>query len=298
MTPNTIYPWQQKNWQQLTDTVQKNRLPHALLFVGENGSGKRQFAAAFAAALLCADFPTLGKRCENCHACHLFNAGSHPDLMQIESEPGHAIKIDQIRETTDFVNQTALLNGWRIIIIYPATAMNNNAANALLKTLEEPTPNTLLILISDLSLRLPATVLSRCQKIVFSNPALENENLKNIPFRQDFYQALDQLSEGKIDPIELAEQWHEKDSEAILELLFYWVADLLRLKTICDSAILTNQDMQSVLLKISQKLSMASLLRYSDHLQKITSYRREGLNLNQRLLLEELLIKWVQHVAS
>jgi DNA polymerase-3 subunit delta' len=333
VTQLNIYPWQQTNWQQLSDRVKNNCLPHALLLVGDNGVGKKQFATAFASALFCDHFQKTGVTCGNCHSCALSQANTHPDLMRIESEPGHAIKIDQIRDLSHFINQTALLNGYRVIIVSPATAMNNNAANALLKTLEEPTPKTLLLLISDLTLRLPATVLSRCQKIVFQSPtlaqgltwlqenmpadkqfseaeltlglnltngaplaALELLNNENALFRLEFYQRMSDLIENRHDPIELAEGWKEKNPTIILDLLFSLVQDLLRLKTLEQPTII-NHDIQPILAKIGQKLSLAQLLRYSDYMQTVYAYRREGSNLNSRLLLEEILIKWTQHVA-
>lgn len=328
---NTPYSWQQKNWQQLVSRVQRKQLPHALLFVGDNGIGKRQFATAFASALLCPHFEAQGVACKNCHACHLTAAGTHPDLMTITAEPGHAIKIDQIRELTDSANQTALLNGYRVIIIHPATAMNINASNALLKTLEEPSAKTLLILISDLTLNLPATILSRCQKIIFSQPTTDeglvwlNNNIglqqpkPDLPllldiangaplaaldffnqgyyhFRQEFYTGLVDLSENKKDPVALAEHWQEKETRTLLALLFSWLRDLLRLKTAIDTR-LVNSDLQNVLVSLSKKLETNHLLTYIDHLQKIFYYRQTGFNLNQRLLLEELLIKWAQYAT-
>jgi len=239
------------------------------LFVGERGVGKKQLALDFSKRLLCSN-----KACGHCQSCYLFDAQTHPDLIRIEPESGQTIKIDQIREVIAFVSQTPSLGGYRIIIIDPARAMNINAANALLKTLEEPTPNTLLILISDSIPRLPATILSRCQKIIFQQSVAEDE-----PFKQDFYNGLRDLTDRKIDPLTLAERWHEKNSELLLKLFFSWVLDLLRLR-------------------VSQKLSLEPLLSYSDHIQKTNRFIQTGFNLNQRLWLEELLIKWVVTYAA
>lgn len=163
-----ILPWQDRQWQQVIATQQQNRLPHALLLTGAPGLGKKHFALALAHTLLC-NKPSAP--CGECHACHLVRAQSHPDFLLVEPEQaGHIIKIDQIREVVQFVTETASQNGLRIIIIHPANAMNINAANALLKTLEEPAPNSFIILISDRGARLPATITSRCQKIIFQKP--------------------------------------------------------------------------------------------------------------------------------
>lgn len=320
---NNIYPWQQAIWQQLLSTVSRNRLPHALLFVGEKGLGKRSFAEMFASALLCSTFAKSGKVCGQCQSCHLSQIKTHPDLMRIESEPGHAIKIDSVRELTDFVNQTALLGGYRVIIIDPADAMNIHASNALLKTLEEPTPNTLIILITEKNINLPATIKSRCQTILFNKPSLKQgmdwlkdhitdhtvdlslllNFAKGAPLaalnyfqqgdfalRQDFYKGLSQLSHNQTDPVELAGQWHDKDLKLIFIFLFSWINDILRLKTIHNPTLI-NQDFQTALIQASSKLSLKHVLNYIEQIQQRYAMVRAGQNLNQRLMLEELFIK-------
>lgn len=167
-----IFPWQQKEWELLLKN--KHRLPHALLFTGNEGVGKKQFALTFASLLLCKQ-PNDAQPCGNCHACHLLKANSHPDLILIEPET-NIIKIDQIRDAISLANETAQQGGYKIFIINPANAMNINAANALLKILEEPAPSTLFILISTLNSRLPATISSRCHFPIFG------EAMKNTGF--------------------------------------------------------------------------------------------------------------------
>jgi DNA polymerase III subunit delta' len=320
-----FFQWQQAAWQQIVRSVRENRLPHALLLTGDKGIGKLHFANGLAMALLCPAFHKTGERCLHCQSCQLAEAQTHPDLFNVESEPGHAIKVDSIREVTSFVNQTALLGGYRVIIINPASSMNMNAANALLKTLEEPTPHTLLILISEQGLSLPATVLSRCQKLVFHKPtktqALDwlRKNLKEneadlsllldlcqgaplaaveffkqgiYEFRQECYGALQQLAEGQVGPVELSLKWQEKNPQAILKLLSSWINDLLRIKLITRPEVIINHDFQSILTSMSQQLSLNDLVHYSDFLKQIYKSLSTGCNLNQRLLTEDLLIKW------
>src|SRR5690606_13775505 len=106
-----------------------------------------------------------------CHACRLVEERTHPDLYWVEPEKaGHAIKVDQIRELGHFISQSGLMNLQRLAVIYPAEAMNVNAANALLKTLEEPAEGAHIILVSHQAGGLPATVRSRCQQILFTKP--------------------------------------------------------------------------------------------------------------------------------
>jgi DNA polymerase-3 subunit delta' len=161
-----IYPWQQSQWQHLLTQQQSRRLPQALLFSGQRGLGKKDFALALAELVLCETGSEIA--CGICHSCQLFRAGSHPDFFMVyPEEEGKTIKVDQIRDLTASLNQTAQLNGYQVAVICPAEAMNVAAANALLKTLEEPPGPVLIILISHHLGGLPITIVSRCQKIAF-----------------------------------------------------------------------------------------------------------------------------------
>src|SRR5258706_103017 len=101
-----VLPWQTKQWQLLFAARQKNRLPHALLLVGAEGIGKKQFADNLSYSMLCKQPSAEGMACGECTACHLFQAKSHPDFYVIEPEQaGQMIKIDQIREMIKLVNE-------------------------------------------------------------------------------------------------------------------------------------------------------------------------------------------------
>src|SRR5690606_31936472 len=132
-------PWHLPVWDALTAG---SRHAHAFLFAGLPGVGKRLFAEAFAAHLLCLQ-PQSGRACGQCRSCHLCQAGSHPDRLVVEpEEQGKAIRIDAIRQLGDFMGQTAQQGGRKVIILHPAEAMNLNAANALLKSLERSEEHT------------------------------------------------------------------------------------------------------------------------------------------------------------
>ena len=164
------FPWQQARWQQLLSQHQQERLPHALLLSGHAGTGKRLFAQALAAYVLCSQ-PLEGKACGKCKGCQLLQAGSHPDLMFLEpEEKSRVIKVDQIRSLKSFASQTAQLCGYKVIIVQPADRLNINAANALLKDLEEPAAQTLFLLISDQPEQIAATIRSRCNHLLFPVP--------------------------------------------------------------------------------------------------------------------------------
>lgn len=162
-------PWQQESWHRLVSRFPK--IPHAILLSGMPGTGKRQFADQLAAWLLCLKRGSMEHQqqaCGECASCQWLKAETHPSLLRISPEvdnKGKAsqfIKIDQIRELMPFVQQTG--KGWRVIIIEPAENLNIAAANALLKTLEEPGEQVTLILVSDQPLQLPATIRSRLQQ--------------------------------------------------------------------------------------------------------------------------------------
>src|SRR3990167_298167 len=153
------YPWQEALWQQLAGRTQH---AHAYLLHGPAGIGKRALAERLMARLLC-QRPAGLDACGQCKSCHLLAAGTHPDnyILQPE-EADKAIKVDQVRELVNFVVQTAQLAGRKVVLVEPADAMNLNAANALLKSLEEPSGDTVLLLISHQPSRLLPTVRSRC----------------------------------------------------------------------------------------------------------------------------------------
>ncbi len=166
------YPWHAAQWRELDALLRAGTLPHALLLAGAPDLGKFHFARAFASLVLFAE--PHGSACGRCRNCQLIAAGSHPDLVLIQpEEPGKAIRIDAIRELREFCAGRPHQGGWRVILIEPAEALNANAANALLKTLEEPGERTLLILVSHQPGRLAATVRSRCRLLRLPTPSIE-----------------------------------------------------------------------------------------------------------------------------
>jgi DNA polymerase III subunit delta' len=135
--PGLPLPWLHARFGELTRLMDAGRLPHALLISGPRGVGKRSLADALIARVLCAAPGEAA--CGRCHGCRMLAAGYHPDLLRVEPEEGkRQIRIDPIREVNAFVAQTAQQGGYRVILIAPAEAMNVAAANALLKSLEEP----------------------------------------------------------------------------------------------------------------------------------------------------------------
>ena len=180
------FPWHESALERLI--AQRERLPHALLVHGAAGIGKVQFARALAAALLC-ETPRKGLACGECPSCRWLEAGNHPDYREVvpeaaeeddgaeeeapgkgEKEKSVVIKVEQVRALADFMSLSTHRAGWRVLLLHPAEAMHPNAANALLKTLEEPPPRTLIVLVSDRPARLLATIRSRCRPLVLAMP--------------------------------------------------------------------------------------------------------------------------------
>ena len=160
--------------------AQRASWPHALLVHGPRGIGKHALALNFAQALLCEAPRADGLACGECPGCRYAIAGQHPDFMRLElmlidPDDGtlatvETIGIDRVRALTEFVQLTSHRQRAKVAVIAPAERMNAAAANALLKTLEEPPPGTYLILVSDQPGRVPATILSRCRKLAAPLP--------------------------------------------------------------------------------------------------------------------------------
>jgi DNA polymerase-3 subunit delta' len=205
---NTVFPWLQESWLQLQQL--RARLPHAILFYGPEGIGKTDFVEAFAQSLLCEDVQADGHACGACASCGWFSQHNHPDYRRVRPEildgddaaddgdgeekktakasktPSKEIKIDQIRALSDFMNVSTHRSGMRVVVLYPAEALNTAAANSLLKTLEEPPPNTMFLLLSNRLDRLLPTILSRCRKFALALPShdaglawLKQQNVKD-----------------------------------------------------------------------------------------------------------------------
>lgn len=184
-----VLPLHESAWQKLSE--RRTLLPHALLLVGTRGIGKFDLACAFAESLLCEQRTATAEACGRCAACTWLAQGNHPDLRLLqpnartESETSgevateeagkrkasQQITIDQVRALDEFLHVGTHRHGLRIVLINPAEAMNRATANALLKSLEEPIPGTLFLLVSSEPHRLLPTIRSRCQALIVRKPS-------------------------------------------------------------------------------------------------------------------------------
>ncbi len=166
-----ILPWQRAPWARFAERSAAGTVPHAILLHGPAGTGKYRFAWALVRRLLCSEVKA-GEACGHCRSCTLAHpGGAHPDLVHVTvGEDRQQILVEQIRELGAALMLAPALGGRRVALLEPAGSMNRNAANALLKTLEEPGPDSHLILLADRLDRLPATILSRCQSTHLAPP--------------------------------------------------------------------------------------------------------------------------------
>lgn len=323
------YRWQSDQWQRLSAQWQAGRCPHALLLSGPEGLGKRHFADAFSELVLC-EQPQQGLACGECRGCHLLKAGSHPDFLRIEPEnPGGQLKIEQVRQLEYFVSCTSARGGARVVWMAPADAMNRHAANALLKTLEEPASSVILLLISDSPSDLLPTIRSRCQAITFSTPreemvlqwlrevgvdtadarsalkltggapllaaTLVQPDVRKV--REQFLADLRALAQGTARVVPLAKRWEKPsgtlDLPQLLQCWQQWVAQMLRVRS-CDQ---TASEEIMVLLQRLPGTGAASLRPLFDFYDRLLQARQalvSGANPNKLLLMEELMVYWAK----
>lgn len=313
------YPWQQSEWQRLCEQLDSKKLPHALLLTGQKGIGKQQFATAFAWLLLC-HAPQNHTPCGACRGCLLNLAGTHPDLCVIAPEDGSkVIKIQQVRELTDFVANTAQQGGRKLVLIHPAEAMNGNAANALLKSLEEPAGDTVLLLVSHGLSHVMPTIRSRCQLLRFPLPAqrqslqwLSNlspsvapelllEQAGGAPLaalalldgdqlerRQQLQKDLLALQTRQLSAIAAAQQWNSLEPLTVVEWLLVAVHHNRRHSALAPTVAADPGDPELLAGVPEQRL-----YRFYDKLLRQKSQLLSGANPNKQLVLEELAMDWV-----
>jgi len=251
MQAMTPMPWHEEPWALLKGRRERGAMPHALLLAGPAGLGKRIFVDRLAQAMLC-QAPVDGDACGRCKACMLYAAGTHPDRATIglglrkDGTPRTEIVIDQVRELSQRLAMSSQFGGWQVVSIDPADAMNASAANALLKTLEEPSRETLLVLVADAPWRLPATIRSRTQRVDFNLPSaevamawLKAEGVSDaaaalaaangnpgqarawaaegqLKARNEVRNDLKALAAGRGDPMEVAKRWQAATPPAYL----------------------------------------------------------------------------------
>lgn len=313
-------PWQQANWQRLVSQLADNKLPHALLLAGPKGIGKAHFAETFARLILCLS-PVNQVPCGSCKTCLLLQAGSHPDFLNIHpEEKSKVIKIDQVRQLTEFVSKTAQQGRRKVAVIEPAESLNINAANALLKCLEEPAGDTVLLLISHMPSLLMATIRSRCQKLDFAIPGRQQslawleplavghsaEYLldcaegaplaardlmgdERLEQRTLFAQSLNAVGDHQLSALEAAAKLQSGDPLPLVEALIGWLQ--LAVKMPLGASGPSDALERALVGKVTQ-VKLPLVFRLLDKLMLVKKQLLSGSNPNKQLLIEELLMDW------
>ena len=316
-------------------------LPGTLLLAGLAGVGKRRFARSLAQGLLCSDPGVHRQACGNCSSCRLFVSASHPDFRLIEpasdeeaSEQGsdgagnapsgqrasRTIVVAQVRDLGDFLAVSSHFGGRKVVLIHPAERLHPSAANALLKTLEEPRTGTVFILVSDRPQQLLATVRSRCFRIDFPVPErgealgwLKANNVEEpeIALAQagfaplaaselgqgDFWERRRALTDLLADRSEassiLAATVSAEELPLLCGLLYRWCYDLMSLRL--GGRVRYNPDYTKSLRGIADN---ADVLQLQGLIRDLVSASRALEHpLNARLAIEQLAIRYTRTLA-
>ncbi len=338
---NIEYSWFENDWIRLH--ALRARLPHALLMHGNPDIGKRALATHFAQSLLCQSPAAGGHPCGACHACRWFEEGNHPDFRALLPEslqsgdlegaaeegdegvskatksktPSREIKIEQVRALDGFFNIGTHRGGARVILVYPADALNIPSSNALLKTLEEPAADTLFLLVTSHPDRVLPTIRSRASKFTVAAPtasqclawlsaqgvadgaarlaeaggaplaALNAATLDE--FSAERSELLDALSGARFDPIVTAERCEKAGNERVSLWLMRWVADLILMAG--GSGVPRFHPLRQDALRSGAARMNARAMH--GYLRRLAAARRTaGHPLNPRLFVEELLIDY------
>lgn len=160
---NELYPWLSPMWKEWQAALQADRFSNATLLIAGEGMGAEHLVEQFGRAVMCQNYPA--EACGFCHGCQLMESASHPDYHVVKPEKeGKSITVEQIRHCNRIAQESSQLSGARLFVIEPAEAMNESAANALLKTLEEPSSACMFLLVAHRSNMLLPTITSRCQQ--------------------------------------------------------------------------------------------------------------------------------------
>jgi DNA polymerase-3 subunit delta' len=310
----------------LRNALRNGRLAHAYLFIGPEGVGKRLTALTLVKASNCQSPPEPGESCEKCPSCIKVNTFNHADVIRLKPE-GEVMKIGQIRDMQKRLHFRPMEGGRRACILDSSDRLTDEASNALLKTLEEPPPETHLFLITSRPHRLLPTILSRCQWLKFK--PLSAAHIAQIlqkahgldPEKAQFYASLAGGSVGQAEALsnrvdfqkrldwlqvfstlpqktteeifELCERMAKEEEEIqdLLELWKIWVRDLVVFKTAGEASMkqLINHDLGS---EVAQEAKKSSLDQLDGIFHLISEVQNSlALNANRQLALEVLMLE-------
>ncbi len=311
-----IYTWHQKTWNQLIATRKVKHLPHAILISGAKGTGKQLFAETLVNSLLCESPLDNDYACGYCKSCHVRKADAHPDYFQVTLEEKKTqIVVDQIRQLNEFLHMSRSYKGSRVAFINPAEALNVNAANSLLKSLEEPANNSVIILLTSQLSTLLATIKSRCQMLHLAMPnekealqwlseqpikhqakellemaggkplyALALDNNEHFECRNDFANDLSAVINQKKSITDISKKWQNDSKQELLDWQIHWAQLLIKHYF--------NASQKNIILTIPQPVEIAALWQLHDQLIKFRAIAHTSLN--AQLFIENMLLLWMK----
>lgn len=328
MNSTGIYPWQHKQWQHFNTLRSTDHLPHALLLTGSDGIGKKAFSDQLASSLLCEQVTAEGYACGVCKSCKVKKSGAHPDYSKVDLPEGkQQIPVDAIRSLGEFLTLSRSYPTYRVVQIHAADKMNVHAANSLLKSLEEPPPQTVMILVADHMTRLPATIRSRCQ-LLHMTPPLEQQALdwlaqqtmqhspkqmlaiadgkpllalsldqdeSMLTERKKFAMQLLEVLYQHRSVTEMAKSWQKSDLNTLLDWQLKWLQSAIRYQALMDNNNQTpvNKFLQQIIDATRSTPSdryesgLWSLYENLLRLKPMTDYP-----LNKQIFLESMLQSW------
>jgi len=325
----TLLPWHHAHWSYIVRARKTDRLPHALLLQGAPGTGAFEFARFLGGSLLCKAPDENFSPCHECKSCYLYAAGNHTDLLVIQpEEQGKQIKVDQIRALIDFISLKSQYEGYKVVIVNPAEAMNRSAANTLLKTLEEPPPLSVLLLVTPRPELLPVTIRSRCQQIRFQPDFSEisrswlSERISDRKLVDDLLvfangaplAALDMYENGTIekqkqlladmerlgaageDPVRTARQWNEMGAEQVMRWVLQLIVDMIKINTQMESDHSNPAEIHGRLQQLTNKLDLYKLIVSHDLLLRNYRLCTGQISYDTQGLLEEFIMHWQQQL--
>lgn len=293
-------PWHEAAWRRLSAQLDAGRMPHAVLVTGIAGLGKDLFAQRLTLRLLC-ESPHEGDACGGCRGCTQFLAGTHPDYHLLTMrEDKSQIVIDQVRdELVGEMQLSSQYGAYKVALITPADRMNRNAFNALLKTLEEPSGHSVLVLVTARPARLSATIRSRCQQVAIAPPAAEDgvawlrarkvrdpelllalaggaplaaaalADSALLDARGPLLRTLLDLAAGQTDAPAAAQAWVALPFADALDWLQTVVHDMIRLRQLGADAALVNEDLRRDLQSGAHRLDWLAMHRHLDELVRL-----------------------------
>lgn len=260
-----------------------NTLPHAWLFTGAADDVKLDVAKEFSKWLLCTN--KLQVACDVCKSCHLFTAQTHPDFCEITKQTDKSsILIDDVRILPDFIVGKPQFSSHKIVLLHPADAMQKQAANSILKNLEEPTGNTIFILLAKHTQLLLKTIVSRCQALNFNVP-----NNESIAPNSDIAKMTTDLAAlwvyKSVTVVQIVEQWSKQWPNEVLYWFELVLADLIRFKYTRE-----NTESTVVIASLDKVLAANRLWKMLERLRQARYWYGTNHNPNLQLILEDLLL--------